>query len=54
MLAFAEKHNKLMREKQAAIQEQNQDQNNTDETSPNDESIIVRTNPIEGVRPEED
>ena len=54
MLAFAEKHNKLMREKQAAIQEQNQDQNNTGDSSSNDESIVVKANPIEGVRPEED
>lgn len=52
MLAFAEKHNRLLREKQAAIL---QDQNNatTDSTS-NEDKIVAKASPVVAVKPEEE
>ncbi len=47
MIAFAEKHNQLLRERQAA------DQQSNDSTS-KDEKIIAQLSPVMAVRPQED
>jgi len=47
MIAFAEKHNQLLRERQAA------DQQSNDSTS-KDEKIIAQLSPVVAVRPQED
>jgi hypothetical protein len=51
MLAFAEKHNQLMREKQAA--QQAGDNLPTDSTSA-DDKIVAKASPIIAIKPEEE
>lgn len=50
MIAFAEKHNRLLREKQAASQIEN---NEVTDSTTNGDKVVAKVNPVVAVKPEE-